>query len=272
MNPSHEQNLEDDIPFSPDEGINIDKPKMISVPTGWFWMGIPDKKVQKLYTEVDWAREWYEKGMFRSEQPITKVHLKAYEIGKFPVTNLDYYQFIWKASYRVPKGWVGFRFAEGYDLHPVVGITHKDAESYCEWLSSMTGSKYRLPTEAEWERAAAGIDCRIYPWGDTFDPWRCNTLDSGKNGTTAVGSYSPAGDSAVGCVDMAGNIYEMTSDKLYPYPYGEVPPNAERELRYVIRGGAFYYSHKLARCAAREGAPPDYTSPAIGFRIVREVD
>ncbi len=269
MNSSPEPNF-DDAPFSPDN-FSIEKPKMIPIPAGWFWMGIPDKKVMKLYTEVDWAREWYEKGMFRSEQPITKVLLKAYEIGKFPVTNEEYYQFIWKASYRVPKGWVGFRFAEGYENHPVVGISMKDAMAYCEWLSSVTNSKYRLPTEAEWERAAAGIECRIYPWGDAFDPWRCNTLESSKNGTTPVGSYSPAGDSAVGCVDMAGNVYEMTSDKLFPYPYGEIPPNAERELRYVIRGGAFYYSHKLARCTSREGAPPDFTSPAIGFRLVREL-
>lgn len=269
MNPTSTSNP-NDFPFSPDD-LSVEKPKMIAIPEGWFWMGIPDKKVMKLYQEEDWAREWYEKGMFRAEQPQTKVHLNAYEIGKYPVTNADYYQFIWKSSYKVPKGWIGFRFPEGYDLHPVVGISMKDALAYCDWLSKVTELKYRLPTEPEWERGAAGVDCRVYPWGDTFDPWRCNTLDSGKNGTTAVGSYSPAGDSAAGLADMAGNIYELTSDKLYPYPYGEIPPNAAREIRYVMRGGAFYYSHKLARCSSREGTPSDFTSPAIGFRLARSL-
>lgn len=247
------------------------EPKMVHVPAGPFWMGSSDDHVMLLVQNEDWAHEWYEDGLFRVEQPCTQVMSKEFEIGVNPVTNFEYFSFVWKTGYKVPKGWLGFKYPEGAEFLPVVNVSKKDAEAYCAWLSEMTGKKYRLPTEGEWERAASGTDGRIYPWGDEFDPWRCNTQDSGKGGPTPVGSYSPAGDSPVGAVDMAGNVYEWTSDILLPYPYGEMPPTPPKETKYVVRGGAWYYSHRLARCQSREGQQADHISFAVGFRIARSL-
>jgi len=247
-------------------------PEMIKIPAGWCIMGTSDKMVIRLWEDEDWAREWREKGLFRIEQPQCKVFVKDFEIAKYPMTNIMYSTFIWESNHRVPKGWIGFRYPEGMENHPVVGISCKDALEYCDWLSKMTGRKYRLPTEAEWEKAATGGRPRIYPWGETFDPWRCNTLESGKNGTTPIGFYSPAGDSVYGVADMSGNVWEWTNDRFLSYPYGEIQPGSEKENRMTLRGGAWYYSHKLARCASREGQPADYVSPSVGFRLVRDIE
>jgi formylglycine-generating enzyme required for sulfatase activity len=185
---------------------------MIIIPEGEFIMGISNDQVWELYNrEEEWAIEWYERDLFRVEQPQHRLHLPAYEIGKYPVTNAEYHLFIWNTGYRVPKGWIGFRHPESQENHPVVGVSKIDALAYCEWLSGETGIKYRLPTEAEWEKAARGDDDRLYPWGSDFDPWRCNTSDSGKRSTTPVGEYAPSGDSPWGLCDMAGNVWEWTA-------------------------------------------------------------
>jgi formylglycine-generating enzyme required for sulfatase activity len=150
-------------------------------------------------------------------------------------------------------------------------VARADALEYCRWLHAQTGLAYRLPTEAEWEQAARGDDGRIYPWGNEFDPWRCNTVESGKRRTTEAGEYSPAGDSPFGLADIAGNVWEWTSSKLQPYPYR--PEDGREDPRgsgkFAVRGGAWYYSRKLARCSSREGVLENYISPALGFRLAR---
>jgi formylglycine-generating enzyme required for sulfatase activity len=264
--PGQEENDFEVNPYGP--------PRMVSIPAGWFLMGTSDSQVMEMCNKEQWAIEWYEDDLFRVEKPQHKVYLAAYEIGLHPVTNMEYFRFVWESNYKVPKGWQGFRFPEGLDKHPIANITMADAMAYCEWLGKKFGGTYRLPTEAEWERAARGATSRIYPWGNDFDPWRCNTLESSKGGTTQVGSYTPAGDSPVGCVDMAGNVYEWTSSRLVSYPYTPTPPPPEpgERVRYVVRGGAYYYSRKLARCSSREGIPKDYISPALGFRMVKNIE
>jgi formylglycine-generating enzyme required for sulfatase activity len=152
-------------------------------------------------------------------------------------------------------------------------VSKIDAEAYIEWLNQKTGMTFRLPTEAEWERAARGDDGRLFPWGNTFDPWRCNTAESVKKGTTPVDFYSPGGDSPCGVADMVGNVWEWTQSPFMPYPY---TPQADTENtrargRVVVRGGAWYYTRKLARCAAREGILPNCLSPSIGFRLTRSL-
>lgn len=257
-----------------DKAINFPIPEMVMVPTGEFLMGTSDEQIMALCLQEDWAIEWREEGHFYIEQPMHYVELPPFQIGKYPVTNKEYHTFIWDSNYRVPKGWIGFRYPEGLEKHPVVGLTWHDAAAYCDWLSNKTKKGFRLPTEAEWERAARGLDGRLYPWGDDFDPWRCNTVEAGLEGTCPVDSYVPAGVSPSGVVGMSGNIWEWTASPLLPYPYHLDSTGEEMYLSrgYVVRGGAWYYSRKLARCAAREVYHPDYISPALGFRVAMTID
>ncbi|MDL1909835.1 formylglycine-generating enzyme family protein [Chloroflexi bacterium CFX6] len=254
----------------------IKMPVMIEIPAGEFLMGTSDENITLLQLkESDWAYEWSDNDLFIAEQPQHLVSLPSFEIAKYPVTNAEYQVFISDVAHRLPRSWTGFTFPEGYDNHPVAGVSKTDAEAYIEWLNRKTGMNYGLPTEAEWERAARGSDGRIYPWGNTFDPWRCNTAESVKKGTTPIDFYSSGGDSPCGAVDMVGNVWEWTRSPFLQYPC--VPDAGEVEIkkaggRYVIRGGAWYYSRKLARCAAREGILADYLSPSIGFRLARPLD
>lgn len=249
-------------------------PSMIEVSEGEFLMGTSDENIKQLQLkESDWAYEWSDNDLFAAEQPQHKVFLSAFEIAKYPVTNADYHLFIWDAGYRLPRSWTSFTFRDDTEDHPVVGVSKVDAEEYTEWLNKKTGMNFRLPTEAEWERAARGKDARIFPWGNTFDPWRCNTAESVKKGTTPVGFYSPGGDSPCGVADMVGNVWEWTQSLFVPYPYepGTDGENARARGRFVVRGGAWYYSRKLARCTAREGILANYLSPSIGFRLARSL-
>jgi iron(II)-dependent oxidoreductase len=257
-----------DDEISDDSLVN---PAMVNIPAGWFWMGTSKKQVRYMYLREEWAEQWHAEGMFFIEQPQHRLYLEAFEMGKYLVTNVEYHRFVWESNHRVPRDWIGFNFPDGKAKHPVTGISYDDAVKYCQWLSAETGLDYRLPNEAEWERAARGDKPRIYPWGDFFDPWRCNTLDSGKGDTTPVGNYSPAGDTIEGIADMVGNVWEWTSSYLrdYPFDVNDVPPIPGDMTRIVVRGGAWYYSKKLARCSSREGMLRDYTSNSLGFRIVR---
>lgn len=252
--------------------LKASHPEMITIPAGEYVLGISDDQITHLLRTELWAEEWVEKDMFAIEQPQHVIRMPAFQIGRNPVTNAEYYLFVWSTGYRVPKEWSGFRFAEGTENHPVIGVSKNDAQAYCDWLNEVLGADYRMPTEAEWESAARGGDDRLYPWGDEFDPWRCNTLESGKRGTTPVGEYSPSGDSPFGVVDMAGNVWEWTTSVLKPYPY---QANGKQQVdfatRFVIRGGSWYYSHKLARTTVREGVPATFTSPALGFRLGRSL-
>lgn len=249
-------------------------PTMVTIYAGKFIMGTSEENIQHLYLREDWVMDWFDGDLFMSEQPQHKLYLPKYEIGKHPVTNEEYHQFTWDTAHRLPRGWVGFSYPEGKDMHPVVGITLNDALAYINWLNTKTKKQYRLPTEAEWERAARWIDGRMYPWGNVFDTWRCNTDESGIKNTTMVGIYSTSGDSRDEVADMVGNVWEWTKSQFKPYPYDPNDGREEynRKEKYVVRGGAWYYSRKMARCTAREGVNPDYNSPALGFRLAHSID
>ncbi len=258
--------------ITPKPPQKIKSPAMLPIPAGKFLMGTSLENIRHLQIkEAEWAYDWTDSDLFAAELPQHTVDLPAFEIAQFPVTNLEYYTFIWDSGYRIPRAWVGYTYPDGMEHHPVVGISKLDAEAYIHWINRKNEDSFRLPTEAEWERAARGEDGRIYPWGDTFDPWRCNTAESAKKSTTPVGEYSPSGDSLCGAADMVGNVWEWTQSLFMPYPY---IPNANREEvkpsgRYVVRGGSWYYTRKLARCAVREGVLPEHLSPLIGFRLAR---
>lgn len=256
-----------------EDAVEVLLPDMISIPAGSFYMGTSEDQIKRLVRIEEWA-EWYDRDLFVNEVPLQRVELPAYEIARIPVTNLEYQRFVWDTNHDVPNGWLGFRFALNTEVHPVTGISHLDAQAYCRWISERLGGEFRLPTEAEWERASRGdLDARLYPWGDAFDPWRCNTKINRLHNPSQVGEFSPGGDSPWGGVDMVGNVWEWTSSRFMPYPYNPKDGREEPgdEVPFVIRGGAWYYSHRLARCASREGAHPKSVSPALGFRLARSV-
>jgi len=224
--------------------------------------------------------------------PQHAVALGPYCIARRPVTNAGYQRFIDdNAEYPVPYN--PLRVAQRYNWdrrtrtyprgledHPVVLVTWHDALAYCRWLSEVTGYRCRLPTEAEWEKAAswdaASGQARRHPWGDEFDEERCNVDVHGELRLTScqVGEYSPAGDSPYGLMDMAGNVWEWTGSLYRPYPYdaddGREDPEAEGER--VVRGGAYDEGPLLARCAWRNAVRPSLQLANIGFRVACDAE
>ncbi len=217
-----------------------------------------------------------------------EIKLPAYRIGKYPVTNGQYAEFIKRESRReyVPKraGWFLGEPPSAKLDHPVVGISWHDALAYCGWLSRETGRLYRLPTEAEWEKAARGTDGRFYPWGNE---WVAETCNTGSSDTTPVTAY-PAGISPYGCYDMAGNVQEWTSTlwgsdehkNKFSNPYraddGREDLEADQYLYQVYRvhrGGAFNDAPVWLRCSARGRSDSDHTTEVNwrGFRVVLEI-
>jgi sulfatase modifying factor 1 len=194
------------------------------------------------------------------------------------------------ACWHRPAGWGST--AEAYDDHPVVHVSWADANAYAAWAGK------RLPTETEWELAARGEPFRLWPWGDDWAAGNANTAEfhagpltslaewrawwaavRAERGvlplTTAVGSFSPQGDSVFGCADMAGNVYEWTStlSGLYDERVGCDPTLRAAMGRYrVIRGGSWMNFRYQVRCSERiHGDPCEWSTFALGFRCAQDV-
>ena len=160
--------------------------------------------------------------------------------------------------------------AYNHPAQPVVGICWHEARAYCAWLSAQTGQAYRLPTEAEWEAAARGLEGRSYAWFGEFDPVRCNVFETHVRGTTPIGVF-PGGDTPEGLADMSGNVWDWTSTAYHSYPYAadakrEDPDSAKS--RRVVRGGSWNGYRGGARCASRLVAHPGSRRDGVGFRLV----
>ena len=213
------------------------------------------------------------------ETPQFGLTLPEYRIGKYPVTNEQYARFIWQTK-RVADSvllWDGNQPADEKLDQPVCGVTWYESLAYCQWLSEESGRLYTLPTEAQWERAARGSDGRLYPWGEDWDPRRCN---SEKEVITAVTAYPPQND--LGCYDLAGNTREWTLTawgqersqpaKHYKYPREDDRRNGVQEpstTRRVFRGG-WAVSPQGFRCSARDAYLPRKRGPKYkrhGFRV-----
>jgi formylglycine-generating enzyme required for sulfatase activity/transcriptional regulator with XRE-family HTH domain len=268
------------------------EPVMVRIPAGRFWMGT-DRLTLEL-AGVKWE------GWMERETPYRRIYLPEYEIGRYPVTNAEFARFIEDGGYQNPGHWTdaGWKSKEGrgwtqprwWDAgkfngpsQPVVGVSWYEALAYCNWLAAKTGTPYRLPSEAEWEKAARGTDGLLWPWGNRWDPDRCNTSEKGPGRTTSVGQYSPAGDSPYDVADMAGNVWEWmislwghwTGARVEPqfgYPYdpddGRENLDAGDDMFRVMRGGSFGGYRDLARCAYRDWRFPDSVWFDIGFRVV----
>ena len=226
-----------------------------------------DQAVQAIKNGAE--RTWVE-----CEQPQHSVELSEYYIGKYPVTNHEYQAFVRDAKYSPPREWDGDKFPDGKGGHPVAYIGRDDAIAYCKWLSEKTKKQYRLPTEAEWEKAARGVDARIYPWGNEFDITRANVKETGIGDTTEVGQFSPQGNSVYGCADMVGNVWEWCNDifndneyKNRGGPAVQDPQGPEKGTSRVLRGGSFDTQQIDTRCPSRNKRPPTSKFKIYGFRI-----
>lgn len=211
------------------------------------------------------------------EVPQATLDLPACELARTPVTNAQYAAFVRETSHRAPVHWPGGEPALDELDHPVTWVDYADAIAFCAWLG------VRLPTEAEWEKAARGDDAQPYPWGNR-DPGAPDivvnhrTLSAlahfgggAKDGRTApVGSCS-GGTSPYGLLDMAGNVWEWVGSVYAPYPYraddGREDPASPHER--VLRGGSYASPARHLRCAARSRSYPGRLAPHIGFRVAR---
>jgi len=233
-------------------------PMLIVIPDGTFWMG-------------------FEQGRY-DEKPRHQVHLTEYAIGRYPVTNEEYERFIKETGYRAPENWRDNTYPEyrvTKNNHPVGNVEWEDAVEYAKWLSQKTGWTYGLPTEAQWEKAAAGQEGYTYPWGNEWKEGVCNNRPRKGSGTTPVGAFSPEGDSSFGCSDMAGNVLEWCEDRYNREAYKERdkqivsnPVEKNKGDRRVLRGESFTGTDLDGRCATRRENDPSDTYNIRGFRII----
>ncbi|MGH2501944.1 MAG: formylglycine-generating enzyme family protein, partial [Ktedonobacterales bacterium] len=246
-------------------GAQAIMPPLVSVAAGPFLMGSDKARVRETYD---------------SETPQHRVELAAFQIGKYPVTVAEYDCFLAATRHAETGGRDsgGQRAREQLD-HPVANVSWQNAQAYIAWLREVTGEPgWRLPTEAEWEKAARwdarANASRVYPWGDSFDQRRCNTHESGIGHTTPVGSY-PASDtqrsgaSPWGAEEMAGNVWEWTSSLHKPYPYTSTDGREASDStdKRALRGGSWDYVARYARAAYRYDSRWDVLGTSFGFRL-----
>ena len=239
-------------------GQEVIVPPLCYVPAGPFLIGSDPTQDRAAYDR---------------EKPQRRVTLPAFQIARFPVTVAEYACFV-RGGHAEPAHWQ----TQLQQLnHPVVNVSWRDAVAYAQWLAACTGQPWRLPSEAEWEKAArwdpASGHARIYPWGDQFDPNRCNTDQSGIGTTTPVGSYAEGmrnGASPCGAQDMAGNVWEWTGSvyKSYPYTISDGREQVRSLRDRVLRGGSWDLSARNARAACRLLGVPGVTLSSGGFRLV----
>jgi len=230
------------------------EPEMVLIPAGEFLMGSDPEQDERAY---------------EAEQPQHRVVLPDYHIARTPTTNAQYVAFLEASGHKAPHHWVDGKSPSGKEDYPVAYISWYDAMAYCKWLTEKKGQVYRLPSEAEWEKAARGTDGGIYPWGDVWDSDCCNSKESSPDDATLVQAY-PNGASPYGILDMAGNVWEWTGSLYRPYPYD--PKDGREDLRAigkrVLRSGAFYSTARRVRCAYRDSGYADDSRGSYGFRVV----
>ena len=252
-------------------------PEMVRIPAGEFTMGADDGDMD--------------------EGPAHRVYVDEFHLGAYAITNREYARFVKHAKHRAPAlreppaivtrerravfrelatphVWVDGGLPAARTNHPVTLVQHEDALAFCRWLAARTGKPFRLPTEAEWERAArGGLEGKRYPWGDEIDPTRANYLPDRalklKHGTVPVGSYAPNG---FGLYDMAGNVWEWVSDWYRPDYYATSeyrnPKGPETGMLRCVRGGSWVSDDvDMLRCAYRHEVPPDTYAYSVGFRV-----
>jgi formylglycine-generating enzyme required for sulfatase activity len=225
---------------------------IVIIPAGWFVMGC-------------------EQGQ-DNERPCHRVWVDSFGIGRYPITNREYQIFAADSGKSMPPFFSDPVFSE--PEQPVVGVRWDEALAYCLWLSDRRGKTFRLPTEAEWERAArGGRDGALYPWGDE-PPWEKHIVgcDPETGGPAHIGINEP---NDFGLYDMSENVHEWCAD-FYDYNYYRYSPEQNplgplSGKRRVSRGGSWRHRIKFSRCAARSSLPPDFQYSDYGFRVAQTV-
>jgi formylglycine-generating enzyme required for sulfatase activity len=226
---------------------------MVLIPAGPFTMGSDKIDTEGRAQEFGAMKPW-----FMDEHPSHVVNLPSYFMDVTEVTNAAYALYLEGTGAPVPKGWSRNILAPENRMKPVTGVNWFESDAYCRWLGK------RLPTEAEWEKAARGTDAREFPWGNTFDANKGNTGATRLGAVTPVGQF-PEGKSPYGLLDMAGNVWEWTDSWYQPYPGTDYTSKDFGKTYKVIRGGGWggvghYTLDHFYRSAYRF-----YIDPSIGF-------
>ena len=185
--------------------------------------------------------------------------LRRVLIGRWPVATAHFRTFT-DATGRSVSAHLGRRLeAEQLADHPVTEVSFADAIDFCAWAAETLGRPVRLARGDEWEAAARGAEGRVWPWGDTFDPERCNCVESGWGWTVPVGAH-PEGAASGGAEQMAGNVWEWVGDP------------ADQDGWRTVRGGSYLDTAWGVRCARALPADPQRPTATTGFRIVIECE
>ena len=222
-------------------------PSMVSIPAAWFSMG------------SDSGQD--------NERPVHRVWVDEFLLAAYQVTNAEYAHFVKATGNVSPPLWNDPNFS--HPQQPMVAVSWFEATQYCAWLSAHFGKTFRLPTEAEWERAArGGIEAKIYPWGDDPPQSLPNYDKRWLTGPEPVGRYAP---NAFGLYDIGDNLHEWCSDwyqaDYYATSPERNPPGPETGSRRSSRGGSWRHHVKVSRCAARSSIPPQFQYADYGFRV-----
>jgi formylglycine-generating enzyme len=227
--------------------IGVVEPVMRSIPEGWFWMGCEDGR--------------------DDEKPRHRVWVNAFKLATYPTTNEEYSSFLEATRHPKPSSWDDPDF--NHPKQPVVAVSWSDAAAYCEWLTVACGKRYRLPTEAEWERAArGGVENSPYPWGNCEPEQLPEYANRWKTGPEPVGLYSP---NAYGIYNLGDNVHEWCSDWYEAGYYADSPERNPQgpatSSRRASRGGSWRHQIKVTRTAARSSIPPEFKYADYGFRV-----
>lgn len=226
---------------------SIPEPLMRAIPEGWFTMG------------CDAGRD--------DEKPEHRVWVDAFELAAYQTTNEEYTRFLDQSQHPVPPLWDEPAFAN--PKQPVVAVSWFDAVAYCAWLTRASGKSFRLPTEAEWERAArGGKEDESYPWGNCAPEELPDYATRWKTGPEPVGLYAPT---PYGIYNLGDNVHEWCSD-WYDAAYYAISPERNPQgpsssTRRASRGGSWRHHIKVTRTAARSSIPPEFKYADYGFRI-----
>lgn len=237
-------------------------PEMVAIPAGEFIRGSDKVDVNQQASELGTTKPWY-----LDEHPRHKQRLPLFYIDRNEVTNAQYKAFIDATRAKPPVYFIGRTIPPGRENHPVTDVSWYEADHFCRWNGK------RLPTEAEWEKAARGTDGREFPWGEEYDKSKLNAGDSGRGDIIPVGSLK-GGASPYGVMDMSGNVWEWVEDWYQPYPNSTYQSHLFGEKQKVFRGGGWggvgHYSLPLFyRAAYRSSIPPDEAYADLGFRCAK---